>query len=345
MLWLAGLLGLVAVGGAAMAELSPDQEETPANDAPDDNGAGHGSEDLLDALPVLWPPDTGSLPGSMPTDPASENTGATIAGNAADEVLFGMTGNDQLGGYGGDDTLVGRGGRDDLHGHEGDDSLEGGTGADTLHGNAGDDTLFGGPGRDGLFGHTGADILNAGAGDDVAHGGMGNDVLDGGTGADGLHGNHGDDTLTGGEGADALFGGWGNDMLTGVEHGAQSIDYLNGGDGDDLLVAGEGDMATGGTGADIFALSTFHIEADSAELMDFDPAEDRILILYDVSPDAQPEIAVEPDPEIPGRSCILVDGKPLATLKSAAAPEPADIMVIDAGAVHAFGLGGAGHRS
>ena len=52
MLWLAGLLGLVAFGGAALAELSPEQDETASDDARDEAWTGNGSEDLLETLSV-----------------------------------------------------------------------------------------------------------------------------------------------------------------------------------------------------------------------------------------------------------------------------------------------------
>ena len=66
----------------------------------------------------------------------------------------------------GDDTISGLDGDDTLDGGLGDDKLYGGGGNDTLTGGAGDDELYGSDGNDTLDGSLGADKLYGGAGDD-----------------------------------------------------------------------------------------------------------------------------------------------------------------------------------
>jgi Ca2+-binding RTX toxin-like protein len=77
----------------------------------------------------------------------------TIKGNARDNFLSGLDGNDTLYGYAGKDTLDGGSGNDYLYG--GDDN-------DTLFGGDNDDHLFGEAGTDKLYGGLGADFLNGG---------------------------------------------------------------------------------------------------------------------------------------------------------------------------------------
>ena len=60
------------------------------------------------------------------------NAGATAAGNALANTLYGAGGNDVLSGLGGDDRLVGGAGNDVLIGGGGRDAMSGGAGADTF---------------------------------------------------------------------------------------------------------------------------------------------------------------------------------------------------------------------
>ena len=101
--------------------------------------------------------------------------------------------------------------------------------------------------------------LIGGAGDDILIGGFGNDLIQGNGGHDRLDGGGGDDTIQGGSGDDIIYGGDGNDMLTGedgndVIYGEQGNDTLDGGNGDDILLGGSGSEViywTVGTGNDI----------------------------------------------------------------------------------------------
>lgn len=66
-----------------------------------------------------------------------------------------------------DDVIYGMGGNDRLDGEAGNDYLNGGEGNDTILGGYGDDRLIGGMGNDSLDGGRGSDILEGGDGDDV----------------------------------------------------------------------------------------------------------------------------------------------------------------------------------
>ncbi|MEP3020854.1 MAG: calcium-binding protein [Sulfitobacter sp.] len=276
MLWLAGVMGLMAVGAVTFVEIeTPPEEEMPEGDIP------HGG------------------PGTV---------GDILSGSDDSETVQGGTGDDQLGGYGGNDLLHGAAGDDDLHGHDGDDTLRGDDGDDSLHGNDGDDDLFGGAGNDSLFGHNGDDFLFGGAGNDALQGSAGDDVLNGEAGSDALQGGLGDDALRGGAGEDTLFGGWGDDTLTGADD-LQSRDYLNGGGGDDLIVAGAGDVVTSGEGTDQIALGDWIGQGGAAQITDYHAEDDSLLFVWDDSSatGAEPPLSILPDPDDAGQTLVLLD--------------------------------------
>ncbi len=189
----------------------------------------------------------------------------TLTGNALDNALYGMRGNDllygaagadDLNGGAGDDKLYGGTERDRLHGDAGGDLLDGGAGDDMLYGGTGNDTLAGGLDHDFLLGEDGNDALDGGAGNDLLEGGAGNDSLSGGLDDDDLLGQDGNDRLDGGAGNDRLYGGLGNDSLIGGAGrdslwGHEGNDTLDGGDGNDALYGGTGnDALAGGAGED-----------------------------------------------------------------------------------------------
>lgn len=202
-----------------------------------------------------------------------------------DDVVYGTTAFD----------IIGGGGRDSLLGGDFNDTLTGGAGADTLNGAAGSDLVdysietgpytvsvdlarglatdswgfrdrlisienaLGTNGSDVLRGNNLANALSGGAGNDLIqgggggdglYGGAGNDRIQGGTGNDLLQGENGNDRLWGENGNDRLFGGAGNDYLD----GGRQQDTLSGDRGNDTLVGGQGnDVLTGGAGRDIFS--------------------------------------------------------------------------------------------
>ena len=105
MLWLAGLMGLFAVGAASLAGvMEQPEEDTPA---PEDPGG-----------PVNTGVTTiGEIIGTFRDD--------TLSGGAEDDILRGGGGDDEIGGYGGDDLVDGGAGADDLHGAGRDDTVMG----------------------------------------------------------------------------------------------------------------------------------------------------------------------------------------------------------------------------
>lgn len=265
----------------------------------------------------------------------SATTPLILEGGDGADSIAGAGGPDVLGGHGGDDLLAGLGGDDSLVGGDGADWLDGGADDDTLHGQAGDDRLDGGEGDDALFGHHGNDTLHGGAGGDELQGGLGDDWLSGGDGDDALHGREGDDTLLGRDGSDTLMGGDGDDLLSGLDDGdAPAVDYLNGHDGDDTLVVGRGDVATGGAGADLIMLGEWlqapagGVDPGAVQLMDFDPAEDQIVILYDDSSAGAPQVELRASADDPDRTEILIDGVVVSLLATADAPDVSDLVLI-----------------
>jgi RTX calcium-binding nonapeptide repeat (4 copies) len=99
----------------------------------------------------------------------------------------------------------------------------------------------------------GDDSFNAAGGDDVVFAGAGNDQVDGGGGFDKLYGGAGKDVLNGGPGDDRLKGDAGDDVLQG------------GAGADSFVFAAYSTSGSGFAGHDV--------------IDDFDPAEDRIVLV------------------------------------------------------------------
>ncbi|SFD74167.1 calcium-binding protein [Roseivivax sediminis] len=292
---------------------------------------------------------TDLLPAAAPEAVAESTTreGGRIAlGTSAADMLTGSDFTDHLDGGAGDDLLRASDGDDAMTGGAGADTLFGGAGADTLHGEGGTDLLDGegggdlldgGAEDDALFGHGGHDTMHGAGGNDILQGGLGDDVLRGGAGTDALHGREGADTIAGGAGADTLMGGAGDDLLEDRGPGSGEGDFLNGHGGNDTLMPGAGDIASGGTGADTFALGSRAV-GDPAELTDFDPAEDKLVVLYEET-GAPPDVALAPDPDNPAMVRLLLDGAAVATLAAADAPPLDAIALVPQGAAPVFGSG------
>ncbi|MDJ0576346.1 MAG: CRTAC homolog protein, partial [Xenococcaceae cyanobacterium MO_234.B1] len=180
----------------------------------------------------------------------------SLNGGAGHDTVAGEAGNDTVVGEAGNDILTGGIGNDLLNGGKGDDTLEGGNGNDQLNGGEGFDSLVGGANNDTIDGGAGDDLVEATEGNNMVTGGAGNDSLYGGTGADNISGDGdndliegkgGADILTGGEGRDSLYGGANDDQI----EGNQGSDLLEGGEGNDILSGGAGaDTVMGGEGAD-----------------------------------------------------------------------------------------------
>ena len=173
------------------------------------------------------------------------NSGVTLEGTSAPDVLNGGTADDLIYGYEGGDTINGLGGNDiviggrdandgpdslvladgnDLvFGNGGADTIAGGGGSNTLVGGFGADTILAGSGNDAIYANQDNDVINAGDGNNVIVAGLGNDSIVTGAGVDTLIGSEGDDTMAGGGGADIykFFTGSGNDQINGFSGSAE----------------------------------------------------------------------------------------------------------------------------
>jgi Ca2+-binding RTX toxin-like protein len=342
MLFLASLIGVMAVGAATFVGLEPGEEDADDRnpDAEAEAEANSGDEGPLAAMPDLVQQamddsaasgdaiaglSASALPGTALSLEGYTHSGDIISGDDDQNDVTGTAGNDQINGYGGDDSIVGGEGDDHLFGALGRDHIHGEEGHDTLHGGDDDDDLHGDAGDDALFGHNGQDNLEGGTGDDSLVGSAGNDILRGGDGEDALHGDLDDDTLDGGLGQDTLFGGWGDDVVNGVTDDdtteeADDIDgrdYLNGGGGDDLIIAGRDDIVTAGAGADSIVLGDWLSQDHQAEVLDFSAADDSLMVFFDDTQDADPEVSLEVDEENESNQHLVLNGVRIAMIANA----------------------------
>ena len=320
MLMFAGLLGLVTLGLAF--DFSAPEPETEPETEPTGEEPATGTADLVT-----------SGAAASATEMADILSG-DAGGVATDDWIDALGGDDQVNGYAGADTLIGGAGDDQLIGDDGTDTLLGGEGNDTLDGGDGDDFLVGEGGNDSLTGGQGRDALSGGDGADSLNGGTDADFLDGGAGNDALMGWLGDDKLYGGAGADVLMGGDGKDYLDGTAQESAQVplsdrqDYLNGDTGNDTIVAGPGDWATGGEGADEFDLAGWLDQGGGVvTITDYDPAEDRLVLVYDPLVHPDPQVSVTA-PEVRGMSVtVLIDGAAVAEVFGPIAPTVDDIIL------------------
>jgi Ca2+-binding RTX toxin-like protein len=211
--------------------------------------------------------------------------GDVLTGNAANNHLIGLDGDDTLIGGAGNDTFVGGAGADILDGGTGTRDLadysastawvnvdltfqdgitaqSGGgagnhaegdilTGIEDVNGSQYGDSLTGNGGHNRIWAYDGADTIYGGAGRDTIYGGDGHDWIDGGSHEDYIVGGEGNDTINGGTGIDSIYGGAGDDYLYGGAGDYQ--DQLIGGAGNDTLEGGSiglRDTLVGGMGAD-----------------------------------------------------------------------------------------------
>ena len=154
-----------------------------------------------------------------------------------------------------------------------------------------------------------------------------------------------DDTLSGGLGADSLFGGWGNDLVNGVVDNPDTAalddmdgaDFLNGGSGDDTVIAGNGDIVTAGDGADDIVLGDWIAEGGAASIVDFDGADDNILLVYDDAEET-PEVTVQAAPDNPADAQVLMDGVVVANVFGGAGLAASDIVMMPLSLAQASGM-------
>lgn len=308
MLWLAGLMGILAVGAVGVVDMGNADEE---------------DGDVMARAQV------GGLPVAPEDDPSQpENLPETSAEPEVEAPAFqGTDGNDIR--FGSDDA----------------DTMAGGAGDDSLHGENGNDMLNGDDGDDTLFGHNDDDTLNGGAGDDSLQGSDGNDVVNGDEGDDAVHGGLGDDTLSGGAGADTLFGGWGNDLVNGVVDDPDTdgitdtddADFLNGGGGDDVIIAGNDDVVTPGEGADTIITGSWITDTHAIDIIDFNAEDDSILLIYE-DEDEVPDVTLAPDLDDANITQVLMDGVAVANVMNGAGITIEDISLMPLSLAQSTGM-------
>ena len=101
-----------------------------------------------------------------------------------------------------------------------------------------------------------------------------------------------------------------------MEDGAQESDFLNGQAGNDRLILGAGDQASGGDGEDEFVLQEWVSEGSVASIMDYDPTQDQLVVVYDAAIHTDPVLTIEPNAGGTGQS-ILIDGAKVAVVNGA----------------------------
>ena len=229
---------------------------------------------------------TDRLIGIEGLEASNESSGRTdiMIGNAKDNYLYGVGGEETIFGGKGSDVVAGGDGRDDLSGQEGNDFVYGEAGSDRL-GSATEGSPLNDPGNDfeigGLYDRDSADEIHAGSGADLLHGGSGDDEMDGGPGVDvvdyslaygsisirlsgqseddgggskdkitlveTIFGSRQDDYLVGDMETNYLFGWHGSDQM----HGMGGDDELRGQKDSDLILGEDGDdLLNGGEDED-----------------------------------------------------------------------------------------------
>lgn len=221
------------------------------------------------------------LTGTADINATGNALGNTLTGNAGNNYLQGLDGNDTLMGGAGEDWLQGGNGNDVLNGGDGADLLEGGVGNDVLDGSFGIDQLVGGAGDDFYRVDDSADVVIelAGEGTDTVQSSAYTYTLSdnienlilvdyayegiAGAGSQALTGNQHGNRLDGGAGVDNLIGGLGDDTYVvdnvgdvvvelaneGTDTVESSISYTLGETLENLTLLGTADLnATGNAG-------------------------------------------------------------------------------------------------
>ena len=132
-----------------------------------------------------------------------------------------------------------------------------------------------------------------------------------------------------------MFGGWGDDVLTGLMPAqidgrmvdTDTADYLNGGGGDDSILAGSGDIVTAGSGADQIVLGEWLVEGDDAQILDYTPGDDSLVLIWDDGDSDVPDVQIADDPEVEGRTIIMMNGAVVASVNGTDL-QPGDIALV-----------------
>ncbi|MBW4706520.1 hypothetical protein KX928_01855 [Roseobacter sp. YSTF-M11] len=179
-------------------------------------------------------------------------------------------------------------------------------------------------------------------------GGDADEVITGTSDTDFIEGGEGDDRIDGEGGSDLIFGGIGSDILNGIVDDpdyagitdTDASDYLNGGDGDDLLILGANDIAVSGAGDDEFLLGDWITEGKGVEILDYEPAHDSLMLVWDdTSATAdEPDVSVNPDPDDPEVMHISMNGVSVAEIYGDTELSVADLTLIPLSSAEAIGL-------
>lgn len=179
-------------------------------------------------------------------DPDIKARAATIGTSGGDNLYGYDDGTNQMFGLDGNDVIGGGAQADWIDGGEGNDRLYGNDGADYLDGGSGDDQMQGGAGDDIYVLDTDGDkvIESSGAGNDTVRSSISYTLGDsienlellGMNGVSGT-GNALDNRITGNVAANSLIGADGNDILD----GGLGADTLTGGAGNDTYIVSTGD--------------------------------------------------------------------------------------------------------
>ena len=95
--------------------------------------------------------------------------------------------------------------------------------------------------------------------------------------------------------------------------GTTAVTTLNTQDGDDRILVGAGDYASGGLGDDEFILQEWMNESQVAQVMDYDPGHDQLVIVYDAAVHTDPVLTIEPNASGGGQS-VFIDGSKVAVV-------------------------------
>ena len=74
------------------------------------------------------------------------------------------------------------------------------------------------------------------------------------------------------------------------------------------------------------------------QVMDYDAAQDQLLVLWDPPGSPEPTVEVSEDPDRPGASQVLLDGRVVAIVHGATELTPGDIALLDRGDAARLGL-------
>lgn len=243
-----------------------------------------------------------------------------VLGSRFDDIIYGDANNNFLRGLEGNDQLFGGDGADFLRGDQGADALDGGNGFDWAYyatsnaavtidlaagtasgGHATGDTFTS---IERVFGSVFGDMITGDGGSNFLRGFSGNDTLIGGSGIDFLQGDAGVDVLDGGAGTDWAYylsaktdltidlsnsanntGEAAGDTYISIESvlggrfndtitGDAGDNYLRGFTGDDIITGGAGnDTLRGDAGADTFVFVT---GTGSDTVIDYNDADDML---------------------------------------------------------------------